>query len=164
MLDRKPVLHMMCGKIASGKSTLCAQLAQAPSTIIIAQDHWMSKLYPVELTTVADYIRLVPRLRAAMGPHIIDLLRIGISVILDWPANTVTSRAWMRSLCEAAGAAHQLHILEVPGAVCLERLRKRNLSGGHEYDVSQAEFDEITRLFEPPTAAENLDSVIYPWR
>lgn len=46
----------------------------------------MSKLYKEELQTVADYIRLIPRLRDAMGPHVTDLLRAGLSVVLDWPA------------------------------------------------------------------------------
>jgi len=34
-----PVLHMVCGKVASGKSTLCAELARAPSVLVITMDH-----------------------------------------------------------------------------------------------------------------------------
>jgi predicted kinase len=49
-----PTLHMLCGKVAADKSTLSAQLAQAPARIVVAQDHWMAKLYPEELRTVAD--------------------------------------------------------------------------------------------------------------
>jgi hypothetical protein len=33
-----------------------------------------------------------------MGPHIVDILQQGLSVVLDFPANTVTYRNWMRSL------------------------------------------------------------------
>lgn len=164
MPDQKPLLHMLCGKIASGKSTLCRQLGQAPATIVIAQDHWMSKLYPAELTTLADYIRLIPRLRAAMEPHVIDLLRLGVSVVLDWPANTVASRAWMRSLADLAGVDHQLHILDVPDAVCIARLRLRNQAGQHEFTVSETEFSDFTRLFEPPAPAETLKSIVHAWR
>ncbi|MDC9591234.1 hypothetical protein PSI23_18560 [Xenorhabdus sp. XENO-10] len=31
----KPTLHILCGKIASGKSTLSAKLFQQPMTIVI---------------------------------------------------------------------------------------------------------------------------------
>src|SRR5436190_23809007 len=74
MSEDTPVLHMLCGKAAAGKSTLCERLV-TPRTIVIAQDHWMSKLYTEELQTVADYIRLVPRLRSAIGPHVGHIAR-----------------------------------------------------------------------------------------
>jgi predicted kinase len=160
MSHHTPVLHMVCGKVAAGKSTLCRQLA-TPGILVIAQDHWMSKLYKEELRTVPDYIRLVRRLRDAMGPHLADLLGAGLSVVLDWPANTVASRAWMRNLFEAAGAAHKLHVLDVPDEVCLARLQARNAAGGHEYQVSCAEFDELSRYFEPPAPAEGFDMLLY---
>jgi predicted kinase len=160
MSEGKPVLHMLCGKVAAGKSTL-AQRLTAPRTILIAQDHWTSKLYKEELRSVADYVRLVPRLHDAMEPHVTDLLRAGLSVVMDWPANTIASRVWMRRIFELVGAAHQLHFLDVPDEVCLARLQARNAEGRHEYSVSRAEFEELSRYFEPPTQAEGFDIVIH---
>lgn len=161
MVAQGPTLHMLCGKIAAGKSTLAARLGAAPGTIVIAQDHWMSRLYPEEVREIDDYVRLIPRLRAAMGPHVVELLRAGLSVVLDWPANTVASRAWMRGLFEQAGARHRLHLLDVPDAVCLARLAARNASGAHEYVVSPAEFETFTRWFEPPTPAEGFEIEVH---
>lgn len=161
MSNPAPVLHMVCGKAGSGKSTLCGQLAKASSTLLIAQDAWLSALYPEELTTIADYVKVVPRLRAAMGPHVSELLRLGVSVVLDWPANTVTSRAWMRGVFEAAGAAHVLHVLDVADAVSLERLRARNAAGLHPYTLSEAQFEELSRYYEPPTSGEGFTLVVH---
>jgi predicted kinase len=161
MPDLTPTLHMLCGRIAAGKSTLSARLGEVPATIVIAQDHWMPKLWPDELRSVADYGRMVARLRAAMGPHVAELLRSGLSVVLDWPANTVTSRRWMRGIFEAAGSAHRLHVLDVPDEVCLARLQARNASGQHDCIVSEAEFAEFTRYFEPPTPEEGFELVVY---
>jgi predicted kinase len=157
-----PTLHLLCGKVAAGKSTLAAQLAAMPRTILIAQDTWMAALYPGEVRTIADYVRLVPRLRAVLGPHVADLLRAGLSVVLDWPANTRTSRAWMRTIFRAAGSSHQLHVLDVPDEVCLARLEARNASGRHEYTVSRAEFEELTGYLELPTPDEGFAVVRYP--
>ena len=56
-------LHMICGKIAAGKSTLARCLADAPAMILISEDVWLSTLYPGEQRTVAEYARNSRRLR-----------------------------------------------------------------------------------------------------
>ena len=91
-------LYLICGKIGAGKSTLARQLASRPATLLISEDHWTSNLFAGDLKTIEDYGRLSARLRAAMGPHVVDILRQGLSVVLDFPANTVKNRDWMRSL------------------------------------------------------------------
>lgn len=153
------MLHMLCGKIAAGKSTLVAELSRAPSTVVISEDAWLSRLFGPEMKDVADYIRCSRRLREAVGPHVQDLLRIGVSVVLDFPANTLAARAWMKTLFEGAQADHRLHFLDVPDEVCKARLRARNAAGTHEYAASDAEFDLITRYFVPPSAAEGFEIV-----
>ncbi len=160
-LSATPTLHLICGKVAAGKSTLAARLAEAPSTILIAEDHWTSRLFKDELKTVADYARYSRRLRDAMGPHVVSILKAGLSVVLDFPANTPANRQWMRSLFEAAGVAHCLHFLDISDDVCRQRLHRRNDAGSHEFTVSDAEFDEITRYFVAPTASEGFDMRVY---
>src|SRR5689334_17725537 len=105
-------LHMLCGKIAAGKSTLTAELSHAPLTVVISEDFWLSRLFGTEIKEIADYVRCARRLREAVGPLVRDLLRLGISVVLDFPANTLAARAWMRTLFEEAGADHCLHFLD----------------------------------------------------
>lgn len=62
-----PTLHLICGKIASGKSTLAGRLASEPKTVLISEDEWLSRLYPGEITTLTDYVRFASRLRDVMG-------------------------------------------------------------------------------------------------
>ncbi|MBR2816910.1 MAG: ATP-binding protein [Reyranella sp.] len=156
-----PTLHMICGKIAAGKSTLAARLAQAPATVLVSEDYWMSRLYEGEVKTVADYGRLSARLRKAIGGHLATLLRAGLSIVLDFPANTVANRHWMRTIFEEAASAHRLHFLDLPDEACRARLHRRNAAGTHEYVVSDAEFDAITRYFQPPTADERFETIVY---
>ena len=157
----RPTLYLLCGKIAAGKSTLARRLAAHPATLLIAQDHWMSHLYPTEVRTIEDFARLSARLRAAMGPHVVDILRQGFSVVLDFPANTVTFRNWMRSLIREADVAHELHVLDVPDAICLERLRQRNADGEHPYQVSEEDYQQFTRYFVPPGADEGFNVIVH---
>ncbi|MDH7974976.1 ATP-binding protein [Sphingomonas sp. AR_OL41] len=158
MTSDTPILHLLCGKVAAGKSTLAGTLA-ADGALLVAQDPWMARLYPTELRTIDDYLRLSARLRHAMTPHLVALLRAGLSLVLDWPANTVASRRWMREIADAAGATARLHWLDVPDRQCLTRLDARNAGGAHEFTVSHGEFAELARLFEPPGAEEGLPIV-----
>jgi len=157
MLDQSPALHLLCGKIAAGKSTLAKRLASEPDTVLVSEDVWLARLYPGEILTVADYARCSGRLREAIGGHVEALLRAGLSVVLDFPANTVANRLWMRGIFDGAGVGHCLHYLDVPDAVCKARLRQRNADGTHEFAASDAEFDVITSYFVPPGGDEEFN-------
>ena len=154
-----PTLHLVCGKIASGKSTLTASLASAPQTVRISEDTLLAQLYPGQVASLADYVACAARLRATVAPLALQMLRAGVSVVLDFPANTPASRAWMRELFQQAGVPHVLHYLDVTDDECKARLRRRNASGLHPFSTSDAQFDEITRHFTPPDASEGFDIV-----
>src|SRR5271155_995168 len=147
---RVPTLYLLCGKIAAGKSTLARRLAACPATLLISEDHWTANLFADDLRTIDDYSRFSARLRAAMGPHIVDILQQGLSIVLDFPANTVSNRNWMRSLIAHAKAAHELHLLDAPDTICRQRLRERNAAGEHPFQVSEADYDLFTSYFVPP--------------
>lgn len=157
----KATLYMLCGKIAAGKSTLAASLASTPQTVLISEDQWLARLFAGEIQSVGDYVRCAARLRDAMGPHLVQVLRAGVSVVLDFPANTLANRSWMRGIIDEAGAAHELHFLDVADDVCRARLRARNAAGEHEFAASDAEFNLITRHFVPPGPEEGFNVVIH---
>ena len=156
-----PTLHLVCGKIASGKSTLTARLGAKPGTIVIAEDDWLATLFSDELSSISDYVRCSAKLQAIMGPHVASLLNAGVSVVLDFPANTVANRLWMRTIVEATNVAHQLHFLDVPDDVCKARMRARNESGEHPFAVTDEQFEKISRHFVAPTADEGFNIVTH---
>ncbi|WP_419905015.1 AAA family ATPase [Kiloniella sp.] len=155
-MDTKATLHLVCGKIASGKSTLAQLLSTDRKVILINEDTWLSRLYPDEINTIEDYIRCSSRLRSIMEDHIQLLLQANLSVVLDFPANTTEIRQWMLGISARAGAANLLHYLDVPDDVCKDRLHVRNASGSHEFAPTDEQFDELTSYFVPPSASEGL--------
>ncbi len=157
-----PMLHFLCGKIGAGKSTLAQALAEQPGTILLSEDSWLAALYPGEIVDLADYARCArcaSRLRNAMGSHVAALVRSGLSVVLDFPANTRRSREWLRQVAQEAGCAHQLHYLDLPDAVCKARLRARNASGTHAYTTTDEQYDAITAYFVEPDDDEGFNLV-----
>jgi predicted kinase len=67
----------------------------------------------------------------------------------------------MKGIAAEASVAHRLHWLDVPDEVCRARLRARNAAGEHEFAASDAQFDQITSYFVPPTEAEGLEIVVH---
>jgi len=96
-----------------------------------------------------------------MEPHIVNILHQGLSVVLDFPANTVSNRSWMRLLITQANVAHELHLLDVPDAICKRRLHERNAGGEHPFQVHEAEYDLFTSYFVPPGANEGFNVVVH---
>jgi predicted kinase len=161
MTTYEATLHLLCGKIAAGKSTLTAELGTLPNAVVVREDEWLSRLYPDEMVSVQDYVRCSARLRNAMAPHLVSLLKAGVTVVLDFPANTLLTRQWMRMIVDEAKVRHELHYLDVPDDICRARLRARNASGEHEFAASDEQFDVITKHFVPPTPDEGFNVVVH---
>jgi predicted kinase len=76
-------LYCICGKIAAGKTSLARKLAAEHAAVLICEDEWLVRI-EAEIETLDDFRKRARRLlRAVIGPHVIDLLRMGVSVVLD---------------------------------------------------------------------------------
>lgn len=151
-----PTLHLLCGKIASGKSTLAHRLTVEHGAILLSEDQWLAQLYPGEILSISDYLRCAQRIRGVLGPLVINLLASGNNVVLDFPANTLSQREWLVGLAQAAQVPHRLHYLELDDDTCRARLHARNARGDHDFAATDAEFDLITRHFCVPSEEEGV--------
>lgn len=161
MSPTSPTLHLLCGKIASGKTTLTAELGSLGGTIAIAEDDWLNALYSDEMFSISDYVRCASRLRRVMEPHIASLLNAGVSVVLDFPANTIETRNWMRGILDQTNASHKLHVLDVPDEVCLARLHARRAQGDHPFAATDEQFRQISKHFVAPSPDEGFNVVMH---
>lgn len=160
MTKETPILHLICGKAASGKSTLATSLGQKPHTVLIVEDVWLTALFGTEMLSLSDYARCSEKLRSVIGPHVTALLKAGLSVVLDFPANTVATRTWMRGIFEHANADHQLNFLDVSDEVCKARLRVRNVSGKHPFSVTEKQFEQLAKHFVLPSEDEGFNILV----
>jgi predicted kinase len=150
-------LHVTCGKMAAGKTTHARRLAADLGAVLVSWDLWLQRLYPEEIAGFDDFLKYSGRLRVAMAPHLAELLAAGLTVVLDFPANTPASRAWVRAIAQSAGTGVVLHFVDTPDERCLEQLARRNRERPEgSMPMSAADFAAITALFVPPDPSEGL--------
>lgn len=149
-------LHFLCGKIASGKSTLAQQLVREQQAVLLSEDTWLAALYPGQITQLEDYIEKSRLLKSALAPHLVTLLQQGVTLVLDFPANTPAQRRWLKGLAEQAGCRYCCHVLDVSDEECKRRLAARNLSEENPFTTSAEQFDLITAHFSYPSEEEGL--------
>ena len=153
-------LYLLCGKMAAGKSMLAKELANSRHAILLSEDQLLADLYPGQVQDVASYVRCSTQLKRALESHIGDLLCRGVSIVLDFPANTVRQRTWMRALITKTGAPHELHYLIVSDAECKSRLAKRAAEQPERQATDTVEmFDSITAHFQAPAPDEGFELI-----
>jgi len=149
-MSSSATLHLLCGKAGAGKSTLAAVLAERHKAVLIAEDIWLMRHYG-PMKSFDDYKTCSQRAKTVVGPLVVNLLGLGQNVVLDYPANTRSSRLWLRSLAESAGVQHLLHHLATPDEVCLERIEQRNIERPEgSYHLTKGDFDYVSSFFEAP--------------
>lgn len=152
-------LHFICGKAGAGKTTLARALGRSLPAVVFCEDEWISTL-GFEIRSLDDFLEASTRCRALIGPLAVQLLRLGVSIVLDFGGNTPKARHWVRGLFEAAGADHVLHVIEASDAECLANIHRRNgekppgVYWGH---VTDEIFHAVTPYFTPPRPDEGFN-------
>src|SRR6516165_10860644 len=153
-------LIFFCGKMAAGKSTLAKELADREKAVLLVQDDLLNALFPGEITDIHGFVKRSSRLKNVLAPHVCALLSKGISVVLDFPANTRAQRAWFGELIKRANVEHELHFVDTSDALCQTQLRDRSkgLPAGTPW-TSEADFEAINAYFQAPSEDEKFNVV-----
>ena len=150
-------LYFFCGKMGAGKTTRSRLLAREENAVLISEDEWLSTLYPREIKSFKDYRRYSSLLRPLIQAHVENLLRTGVSVVMDFPANTVKQRKWFSELASTAGASSILIYIRASDATCLQQIAKRRIEQPERADFdTKSVFDEVNKFFEEPEEFEEL--------
>ena len=161
-INSKGTLHFFCGKMTASKSTRAAKLAIEYNAILLSEDEWLKTLYPDEIKVFEDYLRYAARLRPLLFDLVTDLLSKGMSVIMDFPANTREQRNWFKNLFSTHNFPHLLHYLDVDDEQCIQQLKIRSarLPDGAAF-TTEAEFHHVNSYFQPPAEEEGYTIRVY---
>jgi len=152
-------LVFFCGKMAAGKSTKATAYAAEHNAVLVAEDDWLTMLYPEQINAVADYLKYSALLKPLLQTHLTNILQTGVTVVMDFPANTKQQRQWFVELAQNAGASHQMFYLQASDEQCLKQLEQRRKEKPERAKFDNPEtFHLITAFFEPPMSSENLNA------
>lgn len=147
-------LHLMVGLPLAGKTTLAKQLEQEFSALRLTPDEWNTRLFgqDVEEKEHDDRHFLI---EAMLWDIAARVLTLGVNVILDYGFWAKVEREDYRGRAKQLGAGSEIHFVDAPEAVLLERLTARNaqLPRGAAY-IPEAKLIEWIPIFQPPTPEE----------
>jgi len=151
-------LYFFCGKMGAGKSTKSKQLAKEKNAVLLSEDEWLSSLYPNQITSFEDYLKLSAQLKPMVKKHVQNILSVGTHVVMDFPGNTQKQRKWFLDIASEVNANHQLIYLNLTNQQCLRQIaQRRNEQPERAAFDTEATFIEVTKFFEAPEASEGLN-------
>ena len=147
---RQARLILTCGLPGAGKTTLARQLAADRGAVRLTKDEW---LWALGSTPWDEQTReLVEHQLWRLAQ---EVLRLGLSVVLDFGLWARTERDEMRSVARDLGVGVELHYLDVPPDVLWRRIETRNFQPPWDtHPIRRADLHEWQSLFQAPDDAE----------
>lgn len=139
-------LIIVCGLPGSGKTTHARQLEERLKAVRLAPDEWMTAL-AMDLYDSEGRER-IEALQWKLGQ---DLLRLGMTLIIEWGTWARDERDELRLGAQAVGAAVELHYLPAPPEILFDRIRRR---GMEDPPIAREAVDRWFEVFQVPTADE----------
>ena len=143
-------LILTCGLPGAGKTTLARQLAADRSAVCLTKDEWLTALGSSPWDTPTR-----EKVEHELWHLAQEILRLGLSVVLDFGLWARIERDEMRSVARDLGVGVELHYLEVPTHELWRRIQTRNSQPPWDGNpISRADLDGWLHLFQAPDAAE----------
>jgi predicted kinase len=147
-------LHLMVGLPCSGKTTLAQQLEREHSALRLTPDAWHVRLFGQDAEEPEHDARhgLIEALLWTIAQRALEL---GTHVILDFGFWAREEREDYRSRAQQLGASSEVHFLDVPADVLLQRLAVRNAQPSPtSFAIPAAMMEAWIACFQRPTPDE----------
>lgn len=155
-MANEPTIHLMCGLVAAGKTTLARQLAGTLPAVRLSRDEWMLRLYGGRYDDPTYVERLGP-CTELLWDFALQIVTAGSSVVLDWNFWSRTRRAEARRRAQAAGVRLRLHWLDLPVEVAVERAGARlRQQPPDAHRIDEGSVRHFATIFEAPTIDEGI--------
>lgn len=143
-------LILTCGLPGAGKTRLATRLAAERGAVRLTKDEW---LWALGSTPWDESAR--ERVEQQLWRLAREILRLGVSVVLDFGLWAKVERDEIRSEARDLGVGVELHYLAVPIDELWRRIEIRNAGPPWEgHPIRRENLDHWRRVFQAPDAAE----------
>jgi len=155
---RVGTLVLLSGKMGAGKSTRAKKISQECNAVLISEDEWLSTLYPNQIATFDDYLRYSSILKPLIKLHVLNILKTGTNVVMDFPANTINQRRWFKEVISEINAPNKLIYLKVSDDICLKQIERRRVEQPERASFdTESMFNKVTKYFQEPAHDEGFN-------
>lgn len=144
-------VHLLCGKVCSGKSTFARKLHEETHGIILSCDDLTLTLFNQQLGKNHDTI--LNRCKEYLYNLAIHIAKTKVDVILDFGFWTKFERDNIKMKFNSLDIPTKLHYIQIDDATQLKRIRQRNLHNDG-YFIDDAILKKCNSQFEPPSIDE----------
>ena len=143
------VVHLICGKICSGKTFFCQQLVKETGAVVLSCDEVM-------LAILGEYLgdeheKYTQRTEIWLLQKSLEILQTGIDVILEWGPWTRAGRDRLRDFYASHGVEYETHAICVDDNEWHRRIEKRNHSARNgAYLVDEGLLNKFLSRYEEP--------------
>ena len=155
------IVHMLCGKVGSGKSTYAQSLKTKGNTYILSYDDLMIILFD-DCIGPAKHQEMVSRCKKFLFGQALEMLEMNIDVILDFGFWSKEERDETKRFFKSKGIEVKLHYLNPPYEVITKHLEIRNKAindGVRGYYMTPEKRKRFDGFFQEPSK-EEIDEYI----
>jgi predicted kinase len=154
-----PAVHMICGTLGAGKTTLARRLATETKAARFSLDEWIMRLFGTEAPEPMQlewWVERAQRCSRQIWAVCRQLLACDRDVILDFGFPSRQHRAEYLALARAAGAQVKLYVVSADAQLRRQRVRVRNEQRAETFalTVTDGMFEGSESWWEPPTSDE----------
>ena len=161
-----PVVHMVCGPLGAGKTTLARRLAEQHRALRFSLDEWVMQLFGSEAPApmLFDWwAERCSRCRRRIWSVCEAAFALNLDVVLDFGFPGAGQRAEFRALASQVGATVHLHVVTAAAALRWARVQERNSAESVTFalPVTEAMFAGSESWWEPPSGDELTGPVTF---
>ncbi len=154
--EERPRAILICGRIASGKTTYAQRLCAEIGAVSLSCDELMLTLFGDSLGARFDEVS--GRCKRYLYGKALELLGAGVSVVLDWGFWSPQERRYARGIFESAGYACELHHVRVSDMAWRRNIEQRNrlIAQGQSqaYPMDAGLLFKLERMYREPSDGE----------
>ena len=161
-----PTVHLICGPLGAGKTTLARRIASDRGALRFSLDEWVMQLFGSEAPQPMLFewwAERCQRCRERIWSLCEDLLAREQDVVLDFGFPALAQRQDFRQRALACGAAVHLHVVTARAAQRWQRVQARNRERTQTFalEVTESMFQGSESWWEPPGPEEHRGAITF---